>query len=56
MAINEVAANVGIEVGTVGFIQAWLENSPVAEVIDIKFSADVEEDMICVIYRKEQIT
>lgn len=53
MAVNEVAGNIIIKVARVDDINQWLERHPETEVIDIKFSSDSEEDMICLIYRRE---
>ncbi|MCR6111786.1 hypothetical protein HXA35_15665 [Bacillus sp. A301a_S52] len=53
MAVNEIAGNIFIKVGRVDAINQWMERHSETEIIDIKFSSDSEEDMICVIYRKE---
>ncbi|SES03199.1 hypothetical protein SAMN05518684_106233 [Salipaludibacillus aurantiacus] len=54
MAVNEVASEIGIKVGTETTINHWFEVNPDAEIIDIKFSCDPEgNDMLCVIYRRE---
>ncbi len=54
MAVNEIAGNIIIKVGRVEVINQWLERNADTEIIDIKFSSDSEEDMICVIYRREE--
>lgn len=53
MAVNEIAGNISIKVNRVDHINEWLDKHPETEILDIKFSSDSEEDMICVIFRKE---
>ncbi|MGJ9384287.1 hypothetical protein [Salipaludibacillus sp. CF4.18] len=54
MAVNEVAGNIETHLCTYSLLKEWLVQNADAELIDIKYSADETEDMVLVIYRKEE--
>lgn len=54
MPINELAAFIQTELLTHGQLQQWLHDHADREIIDMKYSSDAEEDMILVIWRKEE--
>jgi len=54
MAVNEVAGNIVTELLTYQSFEEWLRVGPDAEVIDLKYSADEQEDMVLVIFRNEK--